>query len=575
MHLKFKSIYIEGFQSIERAHIELDSQGVVLVRGINNFDENASSNGSGKSSIFQAIYYCIYGKTSEGISDPSNRYYKDGCLVILEFNVDDQDYRIIRSVKHSKYKTAVILYKGKDDISARNKSDTDKMIRTDVMPINQDIFLSTVFLSQGFSGRLSVLTPAGRKERIETLTDTASQVDEFRDKIMSVKNRYSDKYEQCRRDYVYKQGIVDNTTAQIDELSAEIERIDKDRPEGNIDDLRKQSTELDELYKRCSDKISTMTAESSNLELSINKLRLRKAELNRNNDTIKHEVEDLKSGKPCPTCGRPMLEGPVDKSVMDQKISAIRSNFESIRSYDSKIDKMTTDRTELLGNINKLKENVSSISAKQRSIRDLISELAKYRDTTEDKKKIYELRSDIESIQDEMLDIKKSESEYESLRDVAHHCTSLVAKQFRGYLLNETIDFMNSRLMQYSSMLFSNSSDTIKLSVDASKLDIYLGDALYDTLSGGERKKVDIALVLTQRDLALNISSMSCNILILDEIIENCDQVATDAVLGMLTQAAGDIDSMYIISHNNYTVAYDSVITVVKDANRLSKILIS
>lgn len=575
MYLKFKSVYIEGFQSIERAQVELDSQGVVLVRGINNFDDNASSNGSGKSSIFQAIYYCIFGKTSEGISDPSNRYYNDGCLVILDFSVDEQDYRIIRSVKHSKYKTAVILYKGSDDISARNKSDTDKMIRTDVMPISQDIFLSTVFLSQGFSGRLSVLNPAGRKERIETLTDTASQVDEFRDKIMDIKNKYSDLYESSRFSYVYKDGTIDSLNRQIDELNKIIEENDKDRPDGNIDDLRKQDDQIEDIITKVRDKQRSINSDISNLKTSINNDLMNSNKLSAENDRIKHDINDLKSGKPCPTCGRPMIDGPVDQSLIDSKLNIIKSNFVKIKEYSSNIESYESKMKELEYTLPKLDENILKLTSKQKNIRDKIALLAKFKDTTDDKKKVYEINNQIEKIQDEMLEIKKSESEYESLRDVAHHCTSLVAKQFRGYLLNETIDFMNSRLLQYSSMLFSNSSDTIKLSVDASKLDIYLGDALYDTLSGGERKKVDIALVLTQRDLALNISGVSCNILILDEIIENCDQVATDAVLGMLSQAAGDIDSMYIISHNNYTVAYDSVITVVKDTSRLSKILIS
>lgn len=392
---------------------------------------------------------------------------------------------------------------------------------------------------------------------------------------MAIKNKYSDEYEQCRRDYVYKQGIVDNITVQINDINNEIARIDKDKPDGNIDDLKEQLDNMDEMYKKYNNRLSSLITDSSNLDISINKLISKKNELERNNNSIKHEIEDLKSGKPCPTCGRPMIEGPIDKSLMESKLNIIKTNFDDIKLCISKIDQMTNDKSNISSKIENIKSRMSEMSSRQVDIRNLISELAKYKDTTDDKKKVYELNQQIEQIQSSMLDLKKDELEYESLRDVSHHCTSLVAKQFRGYLLDEIIDFMNTRLLQYSTMLFSNSSDIIGLTIDASKLDIYLGDALYDTLSGGERKKVDIALVLAQRDLALNISGISCNILILDEIIENCDQVATDSVLNILVQAAGDIDSMYIISHNNYTISYDSVITVVKDAKRLSKILIS
>ena len=115
----------------------------------------------------------------------------------------------------------------------------------------------------------------------------------------------------------------------------------------------------------------------------------------------------------------------------------------------------------------------------------------------------------------------------------------------------------------------------IKLVVDSSKLDIYLGDVLYDTLSGGEKKKVDIALVLAQRDLALNIAGFSCNILILDEVMENLDETSTNCSLNLLMEASADIESMFIISHNNYSIQSDSIITIEKDNTRMSKISIS
>lgn len=134
---------------------------------------------------------------------------------------------------------------------------------------------------------------------------------------------------------------------------------------------------------------------------------------------------------------------------------------------------------------------------------------------------------------------------------------------------------MNSRLDEYSGKLFSNGADVIRLEVDESKLDIYLNDAIYDTLSGGERKKVDIALVLTQRDLAMNIAGTSSNILVLDETLEGLDEYATNITLDMIVEKVQEIDSMFIISHNDYTIQYDSIMTVVKSPSRVSNVTIS
>ena len=67
MYLKFLRVDASGFQSLERAKVDLCNRGVVLVRGENQWEENSKSNGSGKSSIFEAILWALYGKTSSGI----------------------------------------------------------------------------------------------------------------------------------------------------------------------------------------------------------------------------------------------------------------------------------------------------------------------------------------------------------------------------------------------------------------------------------------------------------------------------------------------------------------------------
>lgn len=56
MRLYFKKIKIHNFLSINDAEVQLDNRGYVLVKGMNNNPkDNAASNGSGKSTIFNAI----------------------------------------------------------------------------------------------------------------------------------------------------------------------------------------------------------------------------------------------------------------------------------------------------------------------------------------------------------------------------------------------------------------------------------------------------------------------------------------------------------------------------------------
>ena len=55
MNIIFNSLEINDFQSIGHANIDLDNLGICVVKGINNYEDNTSSNGSGKSSIFEAL----------------------------------------------------------------------------------------------------------------------------------------------------------------------------------------------------------------------------------------------------------------------------------------------------------------------------------------------------------------------------------------------------------------------------------------------------------------------------------------------------------------------------------------
>ena len=83
MNIQFKNIFIENFRSIEKAEVNLSQQGIVIVKGINEYEDKATSNGSGKSSIFEAIVFALFEETSNGDKDVANRILCMGYTVIL------------------------------------------------------------------------------------------------------------------------------------------------------------------------------------------------------------------------------------------------------------------------------------------------------------------------------------------------------------------------------------------------------------------------------------------------------------------------------------------------------------
>ena len=99
MILKFEKIILHNFMSFGDAELNLDASGYVLVSGVNkNPVDNASSNGSGKSSIWEAISWALTGETIRGGSkDIRNVFTEGGAFVELTFSVDDDIYSVLRS----------------------------------------------------------------------------------------------------------------------------------------------------------------------------------------------------------------------------------------------------------------------------------------------------------------------------------------------------------------------------------------------------------------------------------------------------------------------------------------------
>ena len=73
MDIKFKKLHIKNFMSIGEADIDLSDRAFTLIEGVNNNEnDNARSNGSGKSSIFEALVWTLTGTTMRGNKDVVN-----------------------------------------------------------------------------------------------------------------------------------------------------------------------------------------------------------------------------------------------------------------------------------------------------------------------------------------------------------------------------------------------------------------------------------------------------------------------------------------------------------------------
>ena len=647
MNLRFKRVDIENFRSINKAIVTLENQGIVVVKGINEYEDKATSNGSGKSSVFESIIFALFEETSNGEKDVANRIIGNGYCITLYFDIDNDKYVIIRKCENNK--ATVQLFKNDADISARNKTDTNKLILT-ILSLSKSVFLDSIFLSQGANTNLSSLSPTARKERLEVLTNTDTTINEFKQKLKEVQEKYETISNQCQTEISKLQGNVQALNTQKSTVLMKINEINQQiaRREalGNLNDIENEIKKCEKLIEDFNNDLEEQENKINNKDneiiefrktsdedrdkkekltenLNTKRVEYRDLENEFSNETFKMdiaqkeiirlegEITKIRNSDTCPTCGRKydnINEEHIQKTIKEyeSKIQEQKLILDEITKVQTTITKQIEDKEAEGRNISKFIEAVDEkldifktqvkvleqqkqqlIQEKQDIINNINTVNESIRLWRNKKEEILKIdignKDEFEKIlQDldnrlELLDknINQEQANYnESVNYVEciKHCVQLVTKDFRTYLLQNSINYLNKVLENYSTLLFSNAGDIIRISNNDTKLDITLGNATYESLSGGEKTRVNIALLLAQKSLANIIGNIDCNIIILDEILGYCDSQAEINIIDLITKELEALESIYMVSHKEIPIGYDTQLIVVKDKNGLSAV---
>lgn len=649
MNIIFKKIFIKGFQSVDEIELELDDKGIVVIKGINNYETNVRSNGSGKSSIFESIIFALYGETSLGIKDPENRVLNQGYKVSLDLSINGTDYTIVRYKDNGK--SNIQLLQEGSDISGRNKTDTDKMIQKH-LGISKDLFLDSIFLAQGISTNLSSLSPTARKERLEILTGTEKLIEDFKSYIKGRQIEYEAKCTDLTLNKTKVEGNIQSLQSQISTLKSKINEIqienDKKKSLGNIDEIESQikilENDINVLEMQVTNEFEKIISDNQiEIDKYKNKKELLESEREQINDTlnaqrdivykinseldkyeleiknmqnnilrIQNEIETVRKSDTCPTCGRKYDNANEEhilnlinekeqeinkinndilsnKNIINDKTENLNQETEKGKQIREQYDLKQNQIQEINNLIQKLeqanqeqanqaKNQRNLISNKQSQIKELQAkkeELLKVeiQSTVEYENMIKDAENNISSGNSKIQELQEEWIKQNDLVDVCKYSQQLITKPFRTYLLQNSIKILNEKLEYLSHKLFSNDKDVIIIDGDDSKLDIRLGNATYESLSGGEKTRVNICLLLAQKYLASSLGNIDCNLIVLDEVLGQCDSEAEMNIIDLIIEELQSVSSIIFIGHKELSIPNDGTITVVKDENGLSRLL--
>lgn len=619
MFISFKKVHIENFLSIGEATLELQNAGFVFVQGINNYaSDNAKSNGSGKSAIWDAIIWCITGTTTRGISkDVNNIITNDVCRVSVLFTIDTTEYEIIR-FKSANSPVGLKLFVDGKDVSGKGVRDTEKLIQQYMPDVTNDLISSVVILGQGLPNKFSSNTPSGRKEVLETLSASDYMIEDIKERITKRKTDIGVKLRKIQDTLLvsnnsksYLQTQLNNIVEKIKEHEAsppsyvQLEQYKQELNSLNTTLCEYQAAlrKLEEANVELEDKLSKYTEDYNNLVNSIkekNKENTTKyyevyyASKNRC-DYLSREIDKIKNiQEVCPTCGQKLPdvfkpdctdlikeleavraerdecnrlieeENRKTDETLQETSTQFKNNFQvydkefqsnkiHIKDITSKIQAITQDISGLNIKIERLKLELEQYS-------NVVSDLKNQRDNT--------IR-EIDTLNETILYNTTEESITQQSMDIVSKMYSIVTRDFRGYLLHNVIEFIENRLKKYSLQIFN--TDNIKFMLNGNNIDIVYEDKLYENLSGGEKQRIDIMIQFALREMLCQFRNFSCNILVLDELLDALDKVSSDAIVEFINNNVRDVDSVFFITHHtDLNLPFDDTITICKNTEGVS-----
>lgn len=177
--MKFTDLSVQSFLSIGEAQLSLADLGLVMVAGVNDDETSADSNGSGKSSLADAVSWCLWGATARGVTGDEvvNTAAGKDCEVSLTIDDDGSIYRVDRYRKHKKGKNSLNLYRLNDagewdNLTKGTNALTQKQVER-LLGCSEEVFNAAVYSGQEQMPDIPRMTD----KQLKTLVEQAAGVD--------------------------------------------------------------------------------------------------------------------------------------------------------------------------------------------------------------------------------------------------------------------------------------------------------------------------------------------------------------------------------------------------------------
>ena len=622
MRIVFKKLIIHNFLSYGHSEIDLQDKGYCLVSGQNNCPkDNALSNGSGKSSWTSAICWALTGETIQGTTQniKNINIEEKSCYVTLQFKVNKDEFVITR-FKEPKPDMKIMV--NGEDKSGKGIRESELALSELLPDLTTNLIASIIILGQGLPCKFSNNSPSGRKEVLEKLSKSDFMIEDLKQRLnlrITTLDESHRKYEDLILSDTSKKSIYDK---QLEETTEKLKELEKPHDfdteiSSFITKINELETSLNERKKALKEKIKEVTTLNESLRSLLNEKNTKITEDNEEFDSqvksqylktkysieadiknLEAEIKKLKAiTDVCPTCGQkiPGAHKP-DTTKQEENLTTLK---ESLTNLENKYKTNETAHIDFLNKINEeyktsidnltLKintqtknnetedadltlKNIELIKLNENKAKAELNKTNYLKELQDVQKNIKSLTENVSQLQKEIKENTEQKTSIENHLNVLSQMSTLIKRDFRGVLLSNVISFIDMKAKEYAQDIFG--SNELEFKLDGNNIDILYCNKMFESLSGGEKQKVDLIIQFAIRDMMSQYLDFSSNILVLDEITDNLDSIGCNNVLNLISSKLNDIESVFIISHHadELSIPCDTEMLVVKDRNGISSI---
>lgn len=565
--ITFLSIHVQGFCSIGNLHLQLNQHGTTIIR---------AANGEGKSSIFSALVWCLYGKNIKGVSDVNTWKeiqpddYK-GTYTDVYFQRGEDIYKVIRCQKFKDYledgakgNDRLILLKNAEMVDIKGKLNIQEEINK-AIGMTYSLFMNSIMFGQGLK-RLIQESNSDKKKLFEEIfnleylniakgiaiegrTDILSEINQIENKSKILKSQLEDNKATYRKLKAQERNFKSDIISQRKELKKQRLKLTEELTE-------KQKGISEEVDQSLPNKINNTKQNIIKVQESLKEAKTI------SNQSLDEVVEDIIK----------LLENKKYNTAVN-KLRRIRDAFISIDKHQEELER--------------LRERLYSLNQTERDYRGLKSEcdyLA--RDIAEIDNKLNNLKIEKarvispeykKKIKDIRMRLRKVDEDYHNkdleLKDYDWLVSDPLSNNgIKSYLFDSSLEMLNNTLASYTETLgfkieFNlDLSSTRKDFVTLIERDKHIIE--YDELSGGEKTLVNLAMAFAMHE-ALTTATKGINILFLDEVFDALSSDNIELVCSLIRKVSKG-KTLFIISHLDSIPLGNSKILTVTKTNGIS-----